>query len=166
MTESHIQYKVTIPGWRSDDLVAELLELWDGSVKRTHTFVSDSDRQALRVVVKEALYQIGRLLVCSAQKEDGSFEIVGFAGIDEDRLEMLFIRQDFMRRGAGHFLIGQCIKKYGVRRVSVNEDNPGAYAFYQKEGFVRVGRSEKDGRGRDFPLLHLELLELKDNPRA
>ena len=32
----------------------------------------------------------------------------------------------------------------------------------KKEGFIKTGRSEKDEQGRDFPLLHLELLEYQE----
>ena len=39
--------------------------------------------------------------------------------------------------------------------VDVNEQNPQALQFYLAEGFQVVGRSELDGGGRPFPLLHL-----------
>ncbi len=41
--------------------------------------------------------------------------------------------------------------------VDVNEQNPGATRFYERYGFVRIGRSELDASGRPFPLLHLAL---------
>ena len=157
MSENNVKFRAESLGWRDDDLIATLVELWDGSVKATHHFVSDLEREQLRVVVKEALYQIQTLLVC--YKGDTP---IGFAGIDDDKLEMLFIGKDYFRLGAGHFLLQKAIKKYGVKRVNVNEDNPGAYEFYKKEGFVKTGRSEKDEQGRDFPLLHLELLEYQE----
>jgi putative acetyltransferase len=37
----------------------------------------------------------------------------------------------------------------------VNEQNPAACGFYEHLGFVVVGRSEVDGTGRPFPLLHM-----------
>ena len=40
-------------------------------------------------------------------------------------------------------------------RLDVNEQNPAALAFYTAKGFTQVGRSEVDGQGRPFPLLHL-----------
>jgi hypothetical protein len=42
--------------------------------------------------------------------------------------------------------------------VDVNEQNPRAYAFYQRYSFVDVGRSEVDSAGRPFPLLHMSLV--------
>ncbi|SLJ82783.1 putative acetyltransferase [Mycobacteroides abscessus subsp. abscessus] len=37
----------------------------------------------------------------------------------------------------------------------MNEDNPTARKFYAAKGFEEIGRSEIDGQGRPFPLLHL-----------
>jgi putative acetyltransferase len=39
--------------------------------------------------------------------------------------------------------------------VDVNEQNPEARGFYERLGFTVVARSELDGTGRPFPLLHL-----------
>lgn len=41
--------------------------------------------------------------------------------------------------------------------VDVNEQNAGAHAFYKKYGFVQTGRSELDGAGKPYPLIHMEL---------
>ncbi|MDA4833452.1 GNAT family N-acetyltransferase, partial [Enterobacter hormaechei] len=38
----------------------------------------------------------------------------------------------------------------------VNEQNPDAHGFYRHCGFVAVGRSERDGSGRPFPLIHMQ----------
>ncbi|MGY0625916.1 MAG: GNAT family N-acetyltransferase, partial [Paraglaciecola chathamensis] len=42
-------------------------------------------------------------------------------------------------------------------KVDVNEQNPKALGFYQRIGFKVVGRSELDGQGKPYPLLHLAL---------
>jgi putative acetyltransferase len=39
----------------------------------------------------------------------------------------------------------------------VNEQNPQGVAFYRHMGFGQVGRSELDGQGNPFPLLHMRL---------
>ncbi|MGE0773305.1 MAG: hypothetical protein AB7K37_16455 [Cyclobacteriaceae bacterium] len=39
----------------------------------------------------------------------------------------------------------------------MNEDNPGAAAFYQRMGFKVVSRSPTDPLGKPYPILHLEL---------
>ena len=47
--------------------------------------------------------------------------------------------------------------RWGVRTLDVNEQNPLAAGFYERAGFVVVGRSPVDGAGRPFPLLHMRL---------
>jgi putative acetyltransferase len=44
----------------------------------------------------------------------------------------------------------------GPLTVDVNEQNPLALQFYERMGFKVVGRSELDGGGKPFPLLHLQ----------
>jgi putative acetyltransferase len=46
-------------------------------------------------------------------------------------------------------------RRPGALTVDVNEQNPAAVGFYERLGFVVVGRSPRDGSGRPFPLLHL-----------
>ena len=48
-------------------------------------------------------------------------------------------------------------KDCGMHFVDVNEQNPGALAFYKKHGFEIASRDEYDDAGRPFPILHLAL---------
>ena len=48
------------------------------------------------------------------------------------------------------------------RDLDVNEQNPQAYCFYQKQGFKKYSRSELDGQGNPFPVLHLRYISAKD----
>jgi hypothetical protein len=41
--------------------------------------------------------------------------------------------------------------------LDVNEQNPQALGFYFKQGFEVIGRSEVDGMGQPYPLLHMRL---------
>ena len=43
----------------------------------------------------------------------------------------------------------------GAITTSVNEQNGQAVGFYERMGFVPVGRSERDDQGRPYPLIHL-----------
>ena len=40
-------------------------------------------------------------------------------------------------------------------KVDVNEQNTGVVAFYKKLGFETYERTEKDDRGKDYPLLRM-----------
>ncbi|KAF9119149.1 hypothetical protein BGX30_004055, partial [Mortierella sp. GBA39] len=91
-------------------------------------------------------------------EKDDSGVPLGFIGLDGSMVEMLFVDPDRHGQGIGTGLLRYAEQLKGGRlRVDVNEQNDGAYAFYQRYGFVRTGRSELDGSGRPFPLLHLEL---------
>lgn len=86
--------------------------------------------------------------------------IVGFIGIAEQNIEMLFISPSHINKGIGSLLLKNSIKNQGVRKVDVNEQNPEANGFYEYLGFSATGRSPLDGQGNPFPLLHLELTEI------
>jgi len=45
-----------------------------------------------------------------------------------------------------------------AERLDVNEQNPQALGFYLHEGFEVIGRSETDGLGQPYPLLHMKLI--------
>jgi putative acetyltransferase len=78
---------------------------------------------------------------------------------DGERLEMLFVDDAFRGRGIGTKLLEHAVHAHGVTELDVNEQNPGALAFYQSKGFEVIGRSELDPAGRPYPLLHMRRIE-------
>jgi putative acetyltransferase len=81
--------------------------------------------------------------------------IMGFLGMRLNIMESLFIAPEFHRRGAGRQLVRHAQAMHGELTVDVNEQNAAARLFYEACGFVAIGRSELDGQGRPYPLLHL-----------
>lgn len=49
------------------------------------------------------------------------------------------------------------IHEFGAVELDVNEQNPQAIGFYARMGFDVVGRSERDGTGKPYPILHMQL---------
>ncbi|OZB95113.1 GNAT family N-acetyltransferase [Paenibacillus sp. XY044] len=131
-----------------------LVDLWYRAVRKTHTFLTEEDMSFYRRIVDEQALKHVEVWVV---KDDSGIP-VGFIGLDGSMVEMLFVDPDRHGQGVGTRLLryAEQLKGSGLR-VDVNEQNEGACAFYQRYGFVRVGRSELDGSGRPFPLLHLEL---------
>lgn len=82
---------------------------------------------------------------------------MGFIGIAENHVEMLFIEPDLRGNGIGRALLDHARRSRDRLSVDVNEQNPEAVGFYLHYGFVQTGRSQLDGEGRPFPLLHLKL---------
>ncbi len=68
---------------------------------------------------------------------------------------MLFIKPQHFGEGIGRNLVKHAVDNLNASKVDVNEQNPNAIGFYEKVGFKKVGRSELDGQGKPFPLIHM-----------
>lgn len=131
----------------------KLIEIWEASVRATHNFLSEENIRNLRPLILEHYFDAVDLRV--AKNENG--EIVGFIGVAEQNVEMLFISPEYRNKGIGSLLLKNAIQNQGAQKVDVNEQNPDAIGFYERLGFRVVGRSPLDGQGNPFPLLHLKL---------
>jgi putative acetyltransferase len=143
-------YKITVP---NETDFPELTEVWDASVRSTHEFLQESDIQYFKLLVRNEYLKTVSLFCI----KDQSGAIVGFSGISENTLEMLFVHPLHFGKGIGKRLILHAISEMGIRKVDVNEQNPSALVFYQNMGFVVSKRSPVDGTGKAYPILHLEL---------
>ena len=130
----------------------ELTEVWEASVRATHDFLPDSYIQQLRQLVKDQYLDAVMLICC---KDPVSKRISGFAGVAAGKVEMLFIHPPFRGQAIGKSLLKFSIVELNAQALDVNQQNPQAIGFYLKQGFEVVGRSEKDGIGQPYPLLHL-----------
>lgn len=139
----------------ADEDNARLVGIWLAAVRATHHFLTEDDIQFFLPRLRDL--HIPELEVYVAEGEDGL--VRGFAGLDGANLEMLFIDPAHHGRGIGRQLIDHAVALKGRLKVDVNEQNPGALAFYLKCGFTQIGRSELDGSGKPFPLLHLAQLD-------
>ena len=129
-----------------------LVDVWEVSVRSSHDFLSEEDMDGLKPFVRSAIMEVPE---CWGVR-DQSGRWVAFMGMDGVRLEMLFVDPAMQGQGLGRYLVEVAIHERGIRQVDVNEQNPGAAGFYRRMGFVPYGRSERDGQGNPFPLLHLE----------
>jgi putative acetyltransferase len=83
---------------------------------------------------------------------------IGFVGIANHKIEMLFIRPEYRGKGIGKALTGYVISHHHVTKVDVNEQNPQAVGFYKKMGFQVTKRNPLDSQGNPFPILEMELM--------
>ena len=130
-----------------------LIGIWEASVRATHDFLSENDIVELKPLILEHYFDAVDL---RCAKDDGG-EVLGFCGVAEGNIEMLFIAPEARGKGVGALLCNYAIKNQRATKVDVNEQNPQAIGFYQHMGFKIVGRSETDGQGKPFPLLHMVL---------
>lgn len=130
---------------------ANLLAIWHRAVLATHDFLSAADIELLHRQVGELYLHAVALHVCV----DESQRILGFIGLSDRHVEMLFVDPDCHGQGVGSRLLDDARRRLGPLTVDVNEQNPAAHGFYRHYGFQDTGRSELDGEGRPFPLIHM-----------
>ncbi|MCI9172998.1 acetyltransferase [uncultured Duncaniella sp.] len=128
-----------------------LIEIWESSVKATHDFLAESDFAYYRSRMPEYLSMVD-LYVC----RDCDGAALGFMGVAGTMLEMLFVDAGARGKGIGRRLLTHAVTRMGVDKVDVNEQNVQAIGFYERMGFAVTGRSELDGEGRPYPLLHMQ----------
>ena len=138
---------------RTPECLDRLLEVWERSVRATHTFLSGGEVETIKAYVPQALREVPRLIV----GEDERGVPIGFLGADGQRLEMLFLLPQARGKGLGRALLQYGMDRYGLRELAVNEQNPQARGFYERMGFHVYRRTEMDGQGGPYPLLYMRL---------
>jgi putative acetyltransferase len=136
-----------------------VVEVWEASVRATHHFVSEADINIFRPLVREEVQSVP---VDCMRDDQGA--VVGFMIVAEGKVEALFIHPDWRGQGIGRRLFQHAIDNLGAIEVDVNEQNEQAVGFYLRMGFEIVGRSEDDGNGKPYPLLHMHLHEAQGIP--
>jgi putative acetyltransferase len=127
------------------------LDVWEASIRATHDFISEDNIQFFKPLVRnEALPSLELRCV-----RDGHLP-VGFIGVSNGKVEMLFIHPHYFGKGIGKRLLEYALQHLSATELDVNEQNPNAIGFYKKMGFVVVGRSELDSTGKPFPILHMK----------
>lgn len=137
---------------RTPQLMEQLLKVWESSVRATHLFLSEGEIEDIRKYVPQALKEIPFLIIAENENQMP----VGFMGIVERHLEMLFIADEERGKGLGRELLTYGIEKYGVDDLAVNEQNPLAKEFYEHMGFEVYKRTECDEQGNPYPLLYMK----------
>lgn len=138
---------------RTPRLIEALTAVWEHSVRATHHFLSEPEILRIRAYVPQAVGGVAQLV--AAENQAG--EPVGFMGVENGRLEMLFLAPEARGCGLGGRLLRCGIEQYGVREVTVNEQNPQAVDFYAHFGFRTYCRTERDEEGGPYPLLYMRL---------
>ena len=137
---------------RTSQLLEYLLNIWEESVRATHHFLSDAEIDQIKEYVPQALRGVEHLII--AESESG--KAIAFMGIENSRLEMLFLSPLERGKGIGKRLVRNGIQNYGIQEVTVNEQNPQAVGFYEHLGFETYKRTECDEEGNPYPLLYMK----------
>ena len=128
-----------------------LMEIWESAVLNTHDFLKEEDF----LYYKEQLPVYFQHVTLFGFEQEGI--LVGFMGIAKGNLEMLFIDNKYRGAGIGKKLITYAIDNLQVTKVDVNEQNVQAVGFYEYMGFNIYKRSNLDGEGKEYLILHMQL---------
>lgn len=124
-----------------------------GKVGRaTHTFVSEEDIKIFKAIVEDI-----DILLFSVHCVFIGDRLVGFIGVGDLSIEMLFLDPDYIGQGFGRKLMLLALNEHKANRVEVNEQNLNAVNFYKKFGFKVYERSETDSEGKAYPILKMKL---------
>lgn len=141
---------IELRGCAGEQEFARLVDVWRSAVRATHHFLTADDIAFYEGrMVQEYLPAVDLTVAVTGGR------IVGFSGLADGRLEMLFVENEYRGTGVGSVLLEDALHRNPALTLDVNEQNPSAVVFYERRGFVVTGRSETDGDGRPFPLLHL-----------
>ncbi|KGJ86395.1 GNAT family N-acetyltransferase [Colwellia psychrerythraea] len=132
---------------------SEMLNLWENSVRATHHFITEEDIEFFKPIIIEQAFPAVTLKCI----KNSSGLLVGFVGVDESKVEMLFISNAERGKGIGKTLLLYAIEHLDVTKVDVNEQNPSAVGFYEHMGFKVISRSPIDDMEKPFPILHMTL---------
>ncbi|WP_276503389.1 acetyltransferase [Terrimonas pollutisoli] len=134
-------------------LYSSIIEIWELSVRATHHFLPEDYLQTIKKMLPDILPQVDIFIY-----QDKKARIKGFLGVADQKIEMLFIHPGSRGEGIGKALTDFAIHELHANTVDVNEQNEQAIGFYKHLGFVETGRSETDGMGKPFPLIHMKLV--------
>lgn len=147
MPEETFEIVPYIPAYHS-----QVVDVWEKSVLATHHFLDPEDFQKIRSLVRELDFSVHGVY-CLLEGE----RCIGFTGVTDDKMDMLFLSPDYFGRGLGWKMMDFALNRLGVRKVDVNEQNESALRFYQKVGFVVYERTLQDDQGHDYPILRMSL---------
>ena len=138
---------------RAPQLLEVLLNIWEASVRATHLFLSDSEVNQIKEYVPQALQGVEHLIIAESEPNN----IIAFMGTENSRLEMLFLSPTERLKGIGRQLVQYGVMNYGIKEVTVNEQNLQAVGFYEHLGFETFKRTDCDEEGNPYPLLYMQL---------
>lgn len=114
--------------------LSQIMEIWLAGNISAHPFVEQSYWIDHRSMVHDALLEAEVLVAV-----DGS-TVLGFAGLQDDYLAGIFIKDGFRNHGIGTQLLGAVKKSHPSFTLSVYAKNYRAVQFYRRQGLMITHR--------------------------
>jgi len=136
----------------NDNYKEQILTIWENSVLATHDFLTPNDFKEIKELVSNINFNDFQVFCLMNENL-----ILGFIGVADKKVEMLFLDPNVFGQGLGRKLLNFAVEELNADKLDVNEQNTKAFKFYQKFGFETYERTDKDGQGRNYPLLRMKL---------
>ena len=133
------------------DDVPRAIEIWRNAVDATHAFLTPEDRAEIDCIVSDEFLPKAEMWIAT----DTLNRPVGFLVMDGETIDALFVDPAFHGQGFGTELLDHALSLSPNATVDASEQADNALPFYLARGFRMVGRSDTDGQGRAYPLIHL-----------
>ena len=128
--------------------LSELVDLWVGAWQRTMPAIDFEARRAWFVDHLSAQQEQGAQIVCAF--DSGTGEMAGFVTIEPEsgHLNQLAVAVRYWGSPAAARLLEEARRRSPAQIwLEVNQDNPRAVRFYEKQGFVREEESVNPNSG-------------------
>src|SRR4028118_686245 len=101
-----------------DEFREQVLTVWEKSVLATHGFLNRTDFIAIKEVVQTIDFN-ALDVYCLIQTDT----IIGFIGVANAKVEMLFLDPNYIGQGCGSKLMAFALSELKADKVDVNEQN-------------------------------------------
>lgn len=128
-----------------------VLSIWEDSVRATHNFLTEEDISFFKEKIPSYLNQI------SLQIWYNNDIPIGFSGVSNNHLDMLFLDPKAIGKNYGSQILTWLIDNQNITEIDVNKQNSQAKNFYLKHGFEVISESATDGFSKPYPILHLRI---------
>lgn len=132
----------------------DLVAIWSTSVLATHDFLATEDYEEIKHQLIPNYFPAVTLYKAINTTNQHT---LGFIGILDGCVEMLFIDAKARGVGIGTKLLDFAMTHLAATRLDVNEQNEQAVSFYLHYGCTQVSRSALDASGKPYPILSLSL---------
>lgn len=134
---------------RSD--LPELVRMWHESKRRAFPYVAV--QQAYTLEDDRGFFEGSVIERCQIWVAESGGEIIGFLALEEDLIDLMFVKPGWQRQGVATALLALAKEKSpdGLRAYSFQK-NAAARSFFEKHGFeiVRAGLSPPPENEPDF----------------
>lgn len=129
------------------EYLPEMSDLWVASWARTMANINFEARRSWFVDHVVQLRAQGAAVICAFAVADGV--MAGFISLDNGGfIDQLAVATVAWGRGAATALLDEAKRRSAHLHLEVNQENPRAVRFYEREGFRRTGEGVNAASGR------------------